>query len=183
MREVGEILLTTADDLGARGRDQVYGSGLVNLDRALAPVGRQQVAGGDTIAGPKFDVASSSVQLGAAFGDALSGSSALANGMVLDAYDRPYRADFRRSVQGHDGTVDFSERLLDVSLTRDLPLDTLAPSGLAAGLRLSEQQDRPVPGSMRAAMTEPAGQMGQELDQLMLRADDLPAGDVRLASA
>ncbi|MEZ5865884.1 MAG: S8 family peptidase, partial [Geminicoccaceae bacterium] len=83
MREVGEILLATADDLGARGRDQVYGNGLVNLDRALAPVGRQQVAGGDTVAGQRFDVASSSVQLGAAFGDALSGSSALANGMVL----------------------------------------------------------------------------------------------------
>ncbi len=179
MREVGEILLATADDLGARGRDQVYGSGLVNLDRALAPVGRQQVAGGDTIAGPKFDVASSSVQLGAAFGDALSGSAALANGMVLDAYDRPYRADFRQSIRGQDGRVDFAGRLQNVSLTRDLPLDALAPSGLVAGLRLSEVQDRPVPGSMRAALTEPDGQMTQELDQLMLRSDDLPAGDVR----
>lgn len=179
MREVAEILLSTADDLGARGRDQVYGNGLVNLERALAPVGQQQVAGGDTVAGQRFDVASSSMQLGAAFGDALSGSSALANGMVLDAYDRPYRADFRQAIQGNDGTVDFAGRLQRVSLTRDLPLDALAPSGVMAGLRLSEQQDRPVPGSMRAALTEPAEQSTQQLDHLMLRASDLPAGDLR----
>ena len=179
MRQVAEILLTTADDLGARGPDQVYGNGLVNLNRALAPVGRQQVAGGDTIAGPRFDAATSSMQLGAAFGDALSNNAALANGMVLDAYDRPYRADFRPSIHGHDGTVDLAGRLLDTSLTRDLPLDALSPSGVVAGLRLSEQKDRPVPGTMRAALTEPEDQMTQELDQLMLRADDLPAGDLR----
>ncbi|MCA9600754.1 MAG: S8 family serine peptidase, partial [Myxococcales bacterium] len=179
MREVAEILLSTADDLGARGRDQVYGNGLVNLDRALAPVGRQQVAGGDTVSGQMFNVATSSLQLGAAFGDALSGNSALANGMVLDAYDRPYRADFRQSIQGRDGTVDFAGRMQRVSLTHDLPLDALAPSGVMAGLRLSEQQDRPVPGSMRAALTEPADQQSQELDRLMLQASDLPAGDLR----
>lgn len=179
MREVAEILLSTADDLGARGRDQVYGNGLVNLDRALAPVGRQQVAGGDTVSGQMFNVATSSLQLGAAFGDALSGNSALANGMVLDAYDRPYRADFRQSIQGRDGTVDFAGRMQRVNLTHDLPLDALAPSGVMAGLRLSEQQDRPVPGSMRAALTEPADQQSQELDRLMLQASDLPAGDLR----
>ncbi len=179
MREVAEILLTTADDLGAGGRDQVYGNGLINLERALAPVGRQQVAGGDTVSGQRFDVANSSLQLGAAFGDALSGSSALANGMVLDAYDRPYRADFRQAIKGNDGVVDFAGRLQRVSLTRDLPLDALAPNGVMAGLRLSEQQDRPVPGTMRAALTEPAGQSTQQIDHLMLRAGDLPAGDLR----
>ncbi|TBO30312.1 hypothetical protein EYS42_11510 [Aquabacterium lacunae] len=37
--QVGAILLQTADDLGAPGVDPVYGHGLLNIDRALSPVG------------------------------------------------------------------------------------------------------------------------------------------------
>jgi Subtilase family len=37
--QVGAILLQTADDLGAPGVDAVYGHGMLNIDRALSPVG------------------------------------------------------------------------------------------------------------------------------------------------
>lgn len=37
--QVAQILLNTADDLGAPGVDAVYGHGLLNVSRALAPVG------------------------------------------------------------------------------------------------------------------------------------------------
>ncbi len=37
--QVSAILLQTADDLGAPGVDPVYGHGLLNVDRALSPVG------------------------------------------------------------------------------------------------------------------------------------------------
>ncbi|MEZ5859015.1 MAG: S8 family serine peptidase [Geminicoccaceae bacterium] len=53
--EVVDILLGTARDLGAPGTDAIYGRGLLDLDRALAPVGALAVpvaAGGDGAAAP-----------------------------------------------------------------------------------------------------------------------------------
>ncbi len=38
--QVAAILLNTADDLGAPGVDAIYGHGLLNVNRALSPVGR-----------------------------------------------------------------------------------------------------------------------------------------------
>lgn len=50
-REVGDILLQTATDLGVPGVDEVYGHGLVNAERALQPVGslRTQTGGGQAV--------------------------------------------------------------------------------------------------------------------------------------
>jgi subtilisin family serine protease len=43
-KQVVEILLASATDLGAVGTDAVYGRGLVNLTAALAPLGSQTIA-------------------------------------------------------------------------------------------------------------------------------------------
>ena len=45
-KQAVDILLRTATDLGAPGTDPVYGRGLVNLARALQPIGQQNAAGG-----------------------------------------------------------------------------------------------------------------------------------------
>jgi Subtilase family len=49
--QVAAILLTTADDLGAPGVDAVYGHGLLNVSRALSPVGQYtyRAANGRTV--------------------------------------------------------------------------------------------------------------------------------------
>ncbi len=49
--QVAAILLTTADDLGAPGVDAVYGHGLLNVNRALSPVGHYtyRAANGRTV--------------------------------------------------------------------------------------------------------------------------------------
>lgn len=44
-RQAVDIMLRTATDLGKPGIDSVYGHGLVNLTRALAPVGQMAAAG------------------------------------------------------------------------------------------------------------------------------------------
>jgi len=43
-RQVVDILLRSATDLGRRGTDEVYGRGLLNVKAALAPIGSQTIA-------------------------------------------------------------------------------------------------------------------------------------------
>lgn len=43
-REIGDIILTTATDLGAPGPDPIYGRGLMNIEAALGPVGEPVVS-------------------------------------------------------------------------------------------------------------------------------------------
>ena len=169
MQQVARILLETADDLGQPGIDQVYGSGLVNLERALQPIGRQQVAIGDTVDGRRVALDGSRLTLGSAFGDALGDRSALASAMVLDAYDRPYTADLSRLVQGRDSAFDLEQKLLDQTDYRDLPIDTFTAFGIDARLGLSEPLDRPIDGSARAALAGGEAETAQLFERLSFR--------------
>lgn len=91
-RDVVNILLSTADDLGAAGVDQEYGHGRLNIGRAFQPIGQTQLAGSRT-----------SVSLDkngtvpAAAGDALSKGSLRA--IVLDAYHRAFSLNLARTLQ------------------------------------------------------------------------------------
>lgn len=88
--EVVDILLGTARDLGAPGTDAIYGRGLLDLDRALAPVGELVVpaaAGGDGVAAP---ASTSGLRLGAAFGER---PLAVGPVLALDAYGRGYTVE------------------------------------------------------------------------------------------
>jgi len=96
--DVADILLVTADDLGAPGVDDVYGYGMLNLARALQPVGLLGVPAGDASSAPRLLAAGTGVRLGAAFGDALTSSPALSSVVALDDYNRPYTLDMSGTV-------------------------------------------------------------------------------------
>lgn len=92
-RQVVDILLRTATDLGAPGTDPVYGRGLVNLARALQPIGPTRAAAADA-----FGIASTAdtrVAFSAAFGDAAP--SAAHHFGAFDSLGRVYR--FRAPLQ------------------------------------------------------------------------------------
>lgn len=113
-KEIKSLLLSTADDLGDPGVDDVYGHGLMNLDRATQPVGELTVASTDSVDGGGAPAEDSFVNLGPAFGDALIGAELLAAGVAFDGFGRPY-------------TFGLEERV--TSKGRDLNLDGLvAPS-------------------------------------------------------
>lgn len=99
-QQVVDILLTSATDLGAAGTDDVYGRGLLNLDQALQPLGTEVVPTGTSVAAGGAPLATTSLSLGTAFGDALSGGDALGGAVTLDAYGRPFRADLSGTVRG-----------------------------------------------------------------------------------
>ena len=86
-REVVDILLRTATDLGAPGTDPVYGRGLVNLARALQPIGAQNAAGGlGQAVAPSADTR---IAFSSAFGNAAPSATHHFGG--FDSYGRVYR--------------------------------------------------------------------------------------------
>ena len=117
--EVADILLTTADDLGDPGVDVIYGHGLLNLEAALQPVGLLGVPAGDHSADGLLGVSASQLALPAAFGDALSGHSALRQITVLDSFNRPYAMDLSDQVRSIRQDSPLLERLARVNQTSD----------------------------------------------------------------
>jgi hypothetical protein len=84
------LLFDTATDLGDPGVDPVYGHGLVNLQRAFQPVGTLSVPTSAQTTAAAMTVAGAT--LGAAFGDAVSRTTALTT-VGFDSYRRMFRVN------------------------------------------------------------------------------------------
>ncbi len=97
--QVVDILLTSATDLGAAGVDTTYGHGMLNLDAALQPLGTLTLPTGATVASGGAPLASTSLALGGAFGNALGHSGRLSSVAAFDAYGRPFAADLSATVK------------------------------------------------------------------------------------
>lgn len=89
--QIAEILLTTADDAGASGRDAQFGNGILNITRAFQPRGSMSLAG-------------SGVPL-AAFGEgdvsgAMGDAGTMSAGVViLDGYSRAYAVELAQALE------------------------------------------------------------------------------------
>ena len=148
MAEVAEILLTTAEDLGAPGTDLVFGRGLVDLETALRPLGELGLPAAADVAGRRQDLASSALSTSRPFGAALGDALALSNVMALDAYARPYGVDLRGRVNGA-GAANPLEDLIGSDGARY----ALAPqNGTGLTLDLGSKAPPPAPGSATAAL-------------------------------
>lgn len=88
-----DLILRTATDLGDPGTDNVFGRGLVNLAAASQPQGTLIIPTAGTVAGPGAPLATTSLNLGNAFGNALAQNSFLGEAIILDDYLRPYKID------------------------------------------------------------------------------------------
>ncbi len=97
--QVGEILFSTATDLGAPGVDAVYGHGLVNAARALQPLGPLSLPSGSRSDGPSAAATSASLRMSAAAAHAILDNGALVgSALVLDRYARSYSIDLTQWV-------------------------------------------------------------------------------------
>ena len=85
-------LMATATDLGAAGDDAVYGQGLVSLADALAPLGALSL---DLGGGASAPLSTTSLSLGPAFGDSLSGLALLGDAVALDSGGADFPVDLR----------------------------------------------------------------------------------------
>lgn len=93
-KNVASVLLLTATDLGVKGVDDVYGRGLLNLDRAMQPVGSVTTVGATGSKPLALATTTSSVTVGAM--SAAQRSGAL-TGAVFDSLGRDFGYDFGRA--------------------------------------------------------------------------------------
>lgn len=127
--QIAEILLNAADDAGAPGTDSVYGRGILNLGRALAPAGQTSLAGTAIPVPPD-----SGGRLGTAFGTALATGRGLAAIPITDSYGRDYVLGLGEALRPAP-TGRLAGRLQSASLAR--AATSASFGGWRAGLELS----------------------------------------------
>lgn len=127
--QVLALLMATADDLGADGVDEVYGNGLINLERATQPYGQLIIPvdwttfawgerwsslytegnrGTETtgIVNTGIAISATSASIGTAFGDTLALAVANKEIVVLDEFDRGYNITLDSFVNVENATPD-----------------------------------------------------------------------------
>lgn len=97
--QIVQILLTTTKDLGTPGIDDVYGRGLVDIDRATRPQGTLLVGSQHYPVGSSAPtgIALNNTGIGGGIAQSLRGTS-ISQTQVLDEYGRHYQADLTRAV-------------------------------------------------------------------------------------
>jgi len=133
--QVVTLLLDSATDLGATGTDTTFGVGLLNLQAAFSAQGVSSIPTSSKVKGASSPLTASSVYLGNAFGDALSGQSFLAEAIVLDAYQRAYHVDLRNRIVSGTASLEVAS-FLDADLTETI--DAPMPSGLSFAFDVTE---------------------------------------------
>lgn len=116
--QVAAILLNTADDLGAPGVDAVYGRGMLNVNRALSPIGSYtyRIYTGNKITVPLSTTGVTSSQPHVSTPSAFKGLTT----EVFDEYGRNYTSDegaalAARSVMTVDSVLGRPDRMLDAA--------------------------------------------------------------------
>ena len=152
--EAVQLLLTTAEDLGKEGVDEVFGHGLVDLERAVQPVGVASLPTGGDIRGKVVFLSSSKLGLSGAFGNAFAKAGAFKNGFFLDEFRRPFKADLSQQVVARDRGINF-EGVLGGS---DVETETFVnPDGYQVTLSLRD-------GGQDAAFETPLAAFGSAQD-------------------
>ncbi len=95
--DMAKILLTTAQDLGATGVDDIYGHGLLDLENALRPVGGTRIVEGASVASTANTTNQSSARYSSSLNTA-GLTTALQSTLVLDEFDRSYAVDPQLSI-------------------------------------------------------------------------------------
>jgi hypothetical protein len=90
-----QVLFSSAQDMGAKGADNVYGNGLLRLDKAFQPIGGLSVALANGKQTTVTSVTGGMVTSGA-LGSLSSVSSKLRNYTVFDTFKRDFYADLSK---------------------------------------------------------------------------------------
>ena len=93
--DILNILFNTATDLGEKGVDDIYGHGLVNLEKAISPQGDMVIYTGNSTTSESYSVTNSRINLGGNIGQAVA-QSFIENNidiMAVDSYSRSYKTN------------------------------------------------------------------------------------------
>ena len=118
-KQLVDLILSTATDLGEAGVDDVYGVGMLNLDNATNPQGVSEVS---TSSGTS-NVYATSMTTSSVVGDTLSSVSALDTTMVVDSYNRDYYIDLNQTVSSIDSALTLNHNFMSFSGTEQINFD------------------------------------------------------------
>ena len=107
-KQIVELLLTTSDDLGAPGVDDIYGHGRVNIGRAFEPVGSTVLAGSPITVSM---IANGTTP--AAAGDAVFKGSLPT--VILDKFGRAFDVELAKTLKQTGGDRPLARLTLDTS--------------------------------------------------------------------
>jgi hypothetical protein len=127
-----DLILRTATDLGSAGTDQIFGRGLVNLAEASKPQGTASVPTSTTVSGSSSTLASTTLNLGSAFGNSLTQNSFLQEAIILDDYERPFKVDLRQNVTAAAPSFGL-ESFVTGNNYRQISVPSLAGSAITLG--------------------------------------------------
>jgi len=137
-RQIADILLRSAFDVGAPGIDSVFGAGILDVARAFQPLGTTSLAGSPTA----MPLGDSTGAGSAAMGDALASASLPA--IVLDEYDRAFETELAGTLRGAapvdrlGRAVGISQRHVSFGSERTSLAFSIEDDGRPAALRLGE---------------------------------------------
>ena len=118
-KQLVDLILSTATDMGDPGVDDVYGVGMLNLDNATNPQGVSEVS---TSSGTS-NVYATSMTTSSVVGDTLSSVSALDTTMVVDSYNRDYYVDLNQTVSSIDSALTLNHNFISFSGTEQINFD------------------------------------------------------------
>ena len=101
--EIVSLIKNTATDLGAPGVDDVYGYGLVNLDKATQPYAdvkysKVQLKSGAVVSGVSLN--NTGIATNGTVTSALANSNVLKNVQIVDSLNRNFTANFTKGIVG-----------------------------------------------------------------------------------
>lgn len=143
--EAVEILLTTADDLGVAGPDEIYGQGLLDISAAMSAIGTTSIPASASISGASFGTGSSRISVSSAFGDSLKVGIAGKNLIILDGYNRAFVTGLDSFAKAVQDRFDAQESFASFAQkdTRQLRLTDNAVLSWTQGTKDSRLSDKP----------------------------------------
>lgn len=106
-RQLVDLLLSSATDLGSPGQDRVFGHGGLNIARAFQPQGATRLAGTTT----PVSLDQMNIALGGALGNGAQLGAALRDVVVLDRFNRAFAVNLGNNVRAVTSKLDLARQL------------------------------------------------------------------------
>ena len=137
-QQVSEIILNSADDLGAPGTDEVYGRGKLNTAAALAPQGDLDLPGSSDDGGSSSGALVAGLVIGAGVAAAvIVRNKKLKEAVVVDSYDRPYQLDLGELIEVRSDGLSLDRMMMNLRRTTEM-----AQLNITEQLRMAVWYDR-----------------------------------------
>lgn len=105
--EISNILFETATDLGDVGVDDVYGHGLINLEKAFSPIGTLRIPSSTSVNSDTTPITDTKIVVGGALAGAMINLSSINQTIGIDDYGRDFKINMSSGISYGVDSFDF----------------------------------------------------------------------------